>query len=322
MKGLSLKYDLKLGYFLMSVFAVEETLSVSDSHDAHRLDSFAVYANKALVESPQLQVALLHGGGHSAYSWALVVSRLAKALPDSRLVSFDFRAHGNTLCTDEKDLSADRLVEDCINVLERFCGSQPIVLVGHSLGGAIAVRTAASKRLEHVVGLVVLDLVEGSAMAALPLMPMFLNARPESFASPEEAIRWSLRSGIIKNRESAAFSVPRQLKRTETGWTWKTDLLASEPFWEGWYRGLSKTFLSVSASKMLIVAGTDRMDTELTVAQMQGKFRFVLLPDSVGHLVQEDCPDRVAEELSEFIIRNKFVESWKLNEKLRKLKKS
>jgi len=62
--------------------------------------------------------------------------------------------------------------------------------------------------------------------------------------------------------------------------------------------------------------------TELTVAQMQGKFRFVLLPDSVGHLVQEDCPDRVAEELSEFIIRNKFVESWKLNEKLRKLKKS
>lgn len=38
---------------------------------------------------------------------------------------------------------------------------------------------------------------------------------------------------------------------------------------------------------MLLLAGTDRLDKELTIAQMQGKFQLVLLP-SCGHAIQED----------------------------------
>lgn len=38
---------------------------------------------------------------------------------------------------------------------------------------------------------------------------------------------------------------------------------------------------------MLLLAGTDRLDTALTVGQMQGKFQLVVLP-AVGHTIQED----------------------------------
>lgn len=54
-----------------------------------------------------------------------------------------------------------------------------------------------------------------------------------------------------------------------------------------WYTGLSKLFLSIAAPKILLIAGTDRLDQELTVGQMQGKFQMCLLPQA-GHVIQED----------------------------------
>ena len=54
---------------------------------------------------------------------------------------------------------------------------------------------------------------------------------------------------------------------------------------------------------MLILAGTDRLDRELMIGQMQGKFQLVVLPEA-GHFVQEDVPERTAELLVEFFRRN------------------
>jgi protein phosphatase methylesterase 1 len=39
--------------------------------------------------------------------------------------------------------------------------------------------------------------------------------------------------------------------------------------------------------KQLILAGSERMDKELTIAQMQGKFSMKVIHDC-GHVVQED----------------------------------
>lgn len=61
-------------------------------------------------------------------------------------------------------------------------------------------------------------------------------------------------------------------------WVWRTPLAASQPFWEGWYKGLSDMYMSVITPKILVLAGTDRLDRPLTVGQMQGKFQLVLLP--------------------------------------------
>ena len=49
----------------------------------------------------------------------------------------------------------------------------------------------------------------------------------------------------------------------------QVDLSSSEQYWKGWYSGMSKLFLSGIAPKLLLLAGPDRLDTELTVAHMQ-----------------------------------------------------
>ena len=41
-------------------------------------------------------------------------------------------------------------------------------------------------------------------------------------------------------------------------YTWRIDLMKTEPFWKGWFSGLSKLFLSCPISKMLILAGESR----------------------------------------------------------------
>ena len=64
----------------------------------------------------------------------------------------------------------------------------------------------------------------------------------------------------------------------EEHWVWRTPLAASQPFWEGWYKGLSDLYMSVIVPKVLVLAGTDRLDKPLTVGQMQGKFQLLLLP--------------------------------------------
>jgi protein phosphatase methylesterase 1 len=107
----------------------------------------------------------------------------------------------------------------------------------------------------------------------------------------------------LKNVESAKVSIPSQLIQKDGVYTWKAELDKTEPFWKGllhncictivvitllgWFTGLSKAFLSAKAAKLLILAGTDRLDKELTIAQMQGKFQLALLP-ACGHAIHED----------------------------------
>ena len=76
------------------------------------------------------------------------------------------------------------------------------------MGGAIAVRLSTERMLASQVGLVVIDVVEGSAMDALSYVQSFLRGRPQTFRSVEEAVEWTVRSGQIKNVMSARVSVP------------------------------------------------------------------------------------------------------------------
>ena len=69
----------------------------------------------------------------------------------------------------------------------------------------------------------------------------------------------------------------------------RINLSKSSKYWRGWFEGLSSKFLSAPGVKMLLLAGMDRLDTELTVGQMQGKYQLTVLPQA-GHAVHEDQP--------------------------------
>lgn len=93
----------------------------------------------------------------------------------------------------------------------------------------------------------------------------------------------------------------------ESGYCWRTDLAKTQPYWPGWFEGLSEALLNAPVQgKFLLLAGIDRLDKTLTIGQMQGKFMMKVLP-KCGHAVHEDLPERVASEIGQFLVRNKFT---------------
>ncbi len=67
-----------------------------------------------------------------------------------------------------------------------------------------------------------------------------------------------------------------------------------------WFEGLTKCFLSIKIPKILLLAGSERMDKELTIAQMQGKFKLCVI-NNVGHIVHEDNPKETYSIIDDFI---------------------
>lgn len=303
------------------------------------------------TEGPTL--VLLHGGGFSALTWA-EFTKSVMTMVVCRVVAIDLRGHGDTHTTHDDDLSADTLASDVAAIVEATTEDNSVILIGHSMGGAVAVR--AAPLIPNLSGLGVIDIVEGTAMDALASMQSFLRSRPSSFTSIPQAVEWCVRSGQVRNVLSAKVSVPGQLKNIETNklathdinslsqstcecslepvipredvieeeepvnmpppttpavsnkkYIWRIDLAKTEQHWFGWFKGLSSAFLNVPVPKVLLLAGVDRLDRELTVGQMQGKFQIQVVP-ACGHALQEDVPDKVAEAIATFMVRHKFAE--------------
>lgn len=288
---------------------------------------------------------LIHGGGYSALTWSLFVEEIHNKI-ECQILAVDLRGHGNTQTSDEENLSLDKLTEDVANVIDIIFGNNipSIILVGHSLGGSIAV--ALAKIIPNVIGLCVIDVVEGTAMEALSSMHNILRSRPKNFRSVEHAIIWSVKCGQTRNLDAARVSVPGQIKNLLTGklaadecddyvqdvkddfsfsinciqedcetttqefednrYTWRIDLSKTESYWNGWFKDLSNSFLDVQVPKVLLLANIHRLDTTLTVAQMQGKFQLQVLPRS-GHAIHEDQPIRVAEIVSGFLLKQQLA---------------
>ena len=286
------------------------------------------------------------------------------SLADCRVLAIDLRGHGETRIKDEEpgvdlDMSGDTMARDVIDVISHVYEgvNVGVIIMGHSMGGALA-SLVASEGLPGLLGLVVEDVVEGTAMEALAGMHSVLQSRPKKFQSLEQAVEWCVRSGQVRNLESARVSMPGQVV-TDTGllgakmvedkmedaendstslapakreklevsnsiqeedeedengesdkfkvpsvpetlpevdktppetftgpqvYKWRIDLSRTEPHWSGWFQGLSQRFLTSPGAKLLLLAGVDRLDKELTVGQMQGKFQMQVLPQVVSRI--------------------------------------
>ncbi|CAI2348409.1 unnamed protein product [Caenorhabditis sp. 36 PRJEB53466] len=269
-------------------------------------DSFNVYLKGE--EGPIFY--LLHGGGYSGLTWACFAKELTTFVT-CRVIAPDLRGHGETRCADESDLSKETQIKDIAALFKAVYGEtdSPMCIVGHSMGGALAVHTLNAKAIDaNISALIVIDVVEGSAMEALGGMVHFLHSRPSSFDSVEKAIKWCLGSGTVKNPTAARVSMPSQIRKvSKDEYTWRIDLTSTEQFWKGWFEGLSGEFLGCPVPKLLVLAGVDRLDKDLTIGQMQGKFQTCVLP-KVGHCVQEDSPTKLADEIGRFAIRHRIAQ--------------
>ncbi|KPV71635.1 uncharacterized protein RHOBADRAFT_30812 [Rhodotorula graminis WP1] len=283
----------------------------------------------------------VHGAGYSALSFAELARALAGAEAEDAaaargkgkgrrarvgVLAYDARGHGRTRLPDSPtstsptvDMSLAHLSADLVALLKTVfpdrAAAPALVLVGHSMGGAVVADACnrIQREVADVTGVAVIDVVEGTAIDALPNMAALIAGHPKSFDSQADAIAWHVHSRTINNLQSARVSVPPLIRPagpsgagggpSEGPYVWRVELEKTEPYWRGWFTGLSAKFLGCKAAKLLLLAGTDRLDKELLIGQMQGRYQLEVYPD-VGHNVHEDAPARTAETLLDFWERN------------------
>ncbi len=126
-------------------------------------------------------LVFLHGLGGSQSTWANALGELAK---EHRVAAIDLPGHGRSDKADPAttDYSVPGLAEPIAEAIETL-GLAPAVLIGHSLGGAVALHLAI-ERPKLVAALILVD----SAGLGEDISPELLD-RVEAVPSPEEARR-------------------------------------------------------------------------------------------------------------------------------------
>ncbi|XP_053990608.1 protein phosphatase methylesterase 1-like [Hylaeus volcanicus] len=329
--------DLWDNYFdrQFSVNILKETKG-KDEHN-----KFQVYMGGSVHDT---LLICFHGAGHTALSWSLLARSLKTAFCvaayDCRGHGLTECDNSSDLSTETLVQDASQIIEKLQEMIfvERETTEKPkrscsralpsgtsqsellvrerilahsrrlsrahIVLMGHSMGGAIAIHLASKGIVKDLQGLIILDVVEGTAIEALPRMEKFISTFPLFFTSLESAIQWSLKH-VLHNEESARISIPSQLEYDGELWRWRVNLKETKCYWNQWFQGIGNKFLNApipSGGKVLILVGHERLDKPLTIAQMQGKFQLNVIPKS-GHIVQEDQPEDIVQVVLAFAER-------------------
>ena len=226
--------------------------------------------------------------------------------------------------------------EDCVRPHE----SAPLVLIGHSLGSALVAHLAKECAEQEkakvksslpwkLSGLVLLDMQEETALAHAAAGSG--SNIPNVFSDLTAAVEWSYGStGPMATAPGAWVAVPSMLRLVvdepapETydepdavdpmtiggedcddiceAVTWRAPISATAPYWDEWFRGATAAFLGVRYPKMFVSAVCDQLDTQLTIAHMQGKFQHAVAP-TAGHVIQADHPQWLVGQISTFLNR-------------------
>lgn len=239
---------------------------------------YALYRGRLTGGSP---IVLVHGAGESHLVWPAELRRL----PDCTVIALDLPGHG-------KSSGAGRAsVKDYTDWLAAFLdavGTRQAIIVGHSMGGAIA----------QLFGLLYPDRAAGLVLVAtgakLRVSPQLLELTRSDLISAAELIgelEWGL-------------NVPEQLKRLG-----KQQLLANRAeVLHNDYRACDAfdvvERLGDIGAPVLIVGGTADQLTPIKYARFMAeripRARLVVVPDA-GHMVMIEAAVTVSTEVEKFV---------------------
>jgi pimeloyl-ACP methyl ester carboxylesterase len=133
------------GISTVYTFTAQKVPIVSKLSDPHRKSVQLA----STVSSPQLPTTVfVHGLDSSKETWTRPLSKLNKI--GYPAIALDLRGHGESPLGNPEHFTAENLAHDVLSAVEKHGIDRPYVLVGHSMGGRIAMRLAAMDAEEFV----------------------------------------------------------------------------------------------------------------------------------------------------------------------------
>ncbi len=228
-------------------------------------------------------VILIHGAGGDHLYWPPQIRRL----PDQRVLAVDLRGHGKSPGIGHQTI--DDYARDVIEFASALKLNQ-IVIVGHSMGSAIALHVAIHFP-RRVLGL---GLLGGGAR---------LRVAPAIMQSASDASAFSAAIHLITDLSFASRTGPRlrELAERRMGEMRPSvlygDFLACEAF------DAAEQLSKITAPTLILCGAEDRMTPPRKSRFLQEHIagaRLEVLPDA-GHMVMLEQPERVARHLLAFL---------------------
>ena len=234
-------------------------------------------------EAARPPVILIHGaGGHHLY-WPPQVRRLH----NQRVFAVDLPGHGKSAGV------GHHTIEDYASETMQFLKALKLnraVLVGHSMGGAVALQ-AALEHPKRVIGLVLI----GSA-ARLRVNPTLLQLSSDP-AKAEDVVQTVIDLSFGENANARLKELAGQRMLETRPSVLHGDLLACNSF------DVAAGTDKIAAPTLLIFGEHDRMVSPRNGQNLRDQIpgaRLELVPDA-GHMVMLEQPDGVATLLADFI---------------------
>lgn len=228
-------------------------------------------------------VVFVHGTGDSAHAWDGVIERL----PDFSCVALDLPGHGMLV---ERPGPAEMSIADYADTVRAELARRElsgVCLVGHSLGGGVALRLA----LDHPSLVARLALV-GSG-ARLRVLPALLD---EARTQPQTALDTLIQMGFAPGHEDQAAAYDRERVPVGPGVVYR-DLAACDRF------DVMEDLGRVAQPTLLVVGESDRLTPPKYAVFLRDHLADATLVTvaAAGHFVATEAPDAVAHALRAFL---------------------
>jgi pimeloyl-ACP methyl ester carboxylesterase len=239
-------------------------------------------------------ILLVHGSAAHAGWWDPMAEDLAT---DHRVVALDLSGHGDSGWREQ--YAGDTWAAEVGAVIDAT-DVAPVLLIGHSLGSAVAIATAA-RRPEAVAALVLIDPLirrpDPDAADRPPRAPFRAPAGPRTFATLEEAkMSFHVRPNEpILNRDRLLEVAADSFREEPDGWTYKADprvhaRVADLAVAESLGRIACPALIVHGAHSPLLAMS----DTDFAVEAHAGDTELQTIRDGYHHLMFDHGPELVA----------------------------
>ncbi len=266
--------------------AIERDIELPDGRSIHVLEA-GPKSDRPLV--------FIHGLGGSLSSWQFLMGALSGS---HRMTALDLPGHGNSSknAPDSTDYSAAGLAEAAATALNDG-KRKPSILVGHSLGGAVALKLAI-EHPELVAGLVLIDSAGlGSSISGELLTLMGGNAGADT---ARELLRLFFEDQKLVNDRGV-----EEMAGFQQNGGWEAQQAATDAAFAGGTQqfGLQESLASFAKPVLLVWGEKDRVIPLSDAVDALSVFPDAMLKvcANVGHVPQVERPAEVATAVDRFV---------------------
>jgi pimeloyl-ACP methyl ester carboxylesterase len=247
-------------------------------------------------------VLLLHGGGQTRHAWG----RTAQTLGDTgwSTVALDLPGHGDSAWAADGDYRIEVLADTMLGVWREL--GMPLAVVGASLGGLISMAAVGRADAPPISALVLVDIAPRMEEAGVERIVSFMRARPEGFASLEEAAQ-QIAAYRGRPMDGSIEGLKKNLRLNAQGrwnWHWDPQLMSEANHnhrrdaagYERALRGLQAPTLLLRGQRSDVISEEDAR----ALVQTMPRARFIDLKGA-GHMVAGDANDAFAASVAAFL---------------------